>query len=143
MFSTRRSILAALGSTLPLAIGRTVRAESSIPVGPAPTLRFRSFEAALRAAVADDSTATCYRVEVGPSDLVQAGVQGCHNNRPFASFPPGYLRITRTGSEPGPTWQGVRLYVTTVDVTLTGGLSADDPSRPLDFASLPPAPVWA
>ena len=41
-------------------------------------------------------------VEVGHSEQVQAGVQGCHNDRPFAGFPAGHLRIVRTGSEPGP-----------------------------------------
>ena len=30
-----------------------------------------------------------------------------------------------------------------IDVMLTGGLSRSDPSRPLDFASLPPAPTFS
>ena len=137
---TRRLILAALGAALPFGLASRAGAASP-PVRPALTLRFRSFEEAVRAAFAT-SSATCHRVEVGASDLIQAGVQGSHNARPFAGFPTGHLRITRTGSEPGPTWQGVRLYVTTVDVTLTTGPTPHDPSRPLDFASLPAAPVW-
>ena len=51
----------------------------------------------------------CRRVEVGHSEQVRAGVQGCHNDRPFAGFPAGHLRIVRAGSEPGPVRQGVRL----------------------------------
>lgn len=79
--------------------------------------------------------------EVGHSADVLAGVQGCHNDRPFAGFPAGHLRIVRTGSGPGPVVGGVRLYVATVDVVLTGGRTADEPSRPLNFATLPAAPI--
>ena len=142
MPQTRRSILAAIGAALPFGLaGRSATAASPLP--PAPTLRFQSFEAAVRAAFAQPGdSANVRRVEVGSSSLVQTGVQGCHNDRPFAGFPTGHLRITRTGSEPGPTRQGVRLYVTTVDVTHTGGRPTGDLSRPLDFASLPAAPVW-
>jgi len=49
----------------------------------------------------------------------------------------------RTGSEPGPVRQGVRLYVSTVDVALTGGLTPGIASRPLNYASLPPAPAFS
>ena len=61
-----------------------------------------------------------------------------HNDRPFAGFPAGHLRIVRTGCEPGPVIRGVRLYVATVDVALAGGPGG----RMLDFASLPPVPVF-
>ena len=148
---SRRSLLSALGLSLPFGLGP--RAEAS--TGPAPALRFRPFEEAVREAFADlgksplaDAAgrvrmASCRRVEVGDSAQVRAGVQGCHNDRPFAGFPAGHLRIVRTGSEPGPVRRGVRLYVSTVDVALTGGPAPGVPSRPLDFASLPPAPTFA
>src|SRR4051812_41867968 len=109
---SRRSLLSALGITLPFGLG--VRAEAATsPAGPAPGLRFQPFEEAVRAAFADlHRTASanvpgharmlpCRRVEVGDSDLVRAGLQGCHNDRPFAGFPAGHLRIVRTGSGPG------------------------------------------
>lgn len=141
MNPTRRSLLAALGWTLPLGLGARAGAAAA-PA--APTLRFRPFEDAVRAAfAASDPIGTCHRVEVGPCDAVRAGVQGSHNDRPFAGFPAGHLRIVRTGSEPGPDRGGLRLYVTTVDVVRTGGLAAGDAGRPLDFASLPPAPTVA
>ena len=88
-------------------------------------------------------SSSCRRIEIGHSEQVRAGVQGCHNDRPFAGFPAGHLRIVRTGSEPGPMDRGVRLYVSTVDVALTGGLTPGIASRPLDFASLPPAPSFS
>ncbi len=138
----RRSILAALGASLPFGLGAGAGASPG-PTGPAPTLRLRSFEEALRAAFADGSSSPCRRVEVGHSDLVRAGVQGCHNDRAFAGHPAGALRIVRAGSEPGPDRQGVRLYVSTVDVVLTSGTTPGVASRPLDFASLPPAPTFA
>jgi len=143
MIHSRRSLLSAIGVALPFGLGGLARA-SSTPSGTAnaPVLRFRSFEEAVREAFAShDRTSPCRRVEVGHSELVQAGVQGCHNDRPFAGFPAGHLRIVRTGSGPGPVRGGVRLHVSTVDVVLTGGLSPAVPSRPLDFASLPPAPI--
>ncbi|MGE3818904.1 MAG: hypothetical protein AB7I30_05670 [Isosphaeraceae bacterium] len=68
-------------------------------------------------------------------------MQGCHNDRLFAGFPAGRLRIVRSGAEPGPVYQGVRLHVSTVDVALTDGLTPRGGSRPLDFRSLPPAPI--
>ena len=148
---SRRSILASLGITLPFGLGARAGASPGL-AGQAPALRFRPFEESLRAAFsasgrakAPDSTpaSPCARVEVGHSDLLRAGVQGCHNDRPFAGFPAGHLRIVRAGTEPGPAWQGVRLYVSTVDVALTGGLTAGDPSRPLDFATLPAATIVA
>ncbi len=143
MIQSRRSLLSALGLALPLGLGARVGA-SPTPAGTAPSLRLRPFEEAVREAFADlGRTSPCRRVEVGHSDLVQAGVQCCHNDRPFAGFPAGHLRIVRTGSEPGPVRRGVRLYVSTVDVALTGGLAPGSPSRPLDFASLPPAPTFS
>ncbi|MFO0799505.1 MAG: hypothetical protein U0804_18710 [Gemmataceae bacterium] len=133
MLRDRRSVLAALGLAVPFGIPARAAA-----VGPAPGLRFRSFEDAVRAAFAAPGDGP-RRVEVGHSDDVRAGLQGCHNDRPFAGFPAGRLRIVRTGCEPGPLVGGVRLYVATVDVAL-----ADGPGdRPLDFGSLPPAPVFA
>lgn len=144
MTHSRRSLLSAIGLALPFSLGSRVGA-SATPVGTAPMLRFHPFEEAVREAFADHNrTSPCRRVEVGHSEQVRAGVQGCHHNdRPFAGFPTGHLRIVRTGSEPGPVWRGVRLYVSTVDVALTGGLTPGEPSRPLDFASLPPAPTFS
>jgi len=135
MLRDRRSVLAALGLAVPFGIPARAAA-----TGPAPGLRFRSFEDAVREAFASaGSDGTPYRrVEVGHSDEVRAGLQGCHNDRPFAGFPAGHLRIVRTGCEPGPAVNGVRLYVATVDVAVVGGPGG----RPLDFASLPPAPVF-
>ena len=138
---SRRSVLSAIGAALPFGLGRWATA-SEAPAGTPPTLRLRPFEDAVRAAFATNRQASpCCRVEVGHSPEIQAGVQGCHNDRPFAGFPAGHLRIIRTGSEPGPAWQGVRLYVSTVDVAWTGGLTPGVPSRPLDFATFAPAPV--
>lgn len=153
MKQSRRSLLSALGLALPFGLGARIGASPSVPSGAAPVLRFRPFEDLVREAFADEvrdgrirpddhkPMPRCRRVEVGHSDQIRAGVQGCHNDRPFAGFPEGHLRIVQTGSEPGPIWQGVRLYVSTVDIAPTGGLPAGDPSRPLDFASLPPAPT--
>ena len=141
MNPTRRSLLAALGWTLPLGLGARAGA---VPAPAAPTLRFRPFEDAVRAAfAAGSSIGDSRRVEVGPCDAVRAGVQGMHNDRPFAGFPAGHLRIVRTGSEAGPDRDGVRLYVTTLEVARTGGLAPGDAGRPLDFATLPPAPTLA
>ena len=152
MTHSRRSVLSALGVALPFGLGAGFKAAAG-RAGDAPVLRFRSFEGAVREAFADLSLSPgddpagqafpCRRVEVGHSEQVRAGVQGCHNDRPFAGFPAGHLRLVRTRSEPGPVWRGVRLYVSTVDVAFTGGLSPDALSRPLDFASLPPAPTLA
>ncbi|QDU24068.1 hypothetical protein [Urbifossiella limnaea] len=136
MLRDRRSVLAALGLAVPFGIPARAAA-----TGPAPGLRFRSFEDAVREAFASAAAAggSWRRVEVGHSDEVRAGVQGCHNDRPFAGFPAGHLRIVRSGCEPGPVVRGVRLYVATVDVELAVGPGG----RPLDFASIPPAPVFA
>ncbi|WZO96116.1 hypothetical protein EP7_003098 [Isosphaeraceae bacterium EP7] len=152
MSLNRRSILSAIGVAIPIGLGARVSSAASA-VGPAPALRFRPFEEALSGAVADPGRTTsidlegltypCLRVEVGFSEQIQSGIQGCHNDRPFAGFPAGHLRIVRTGSEPGPVRNGVRLYVSTVDIALTGGLTPGDASRPLDFASLPPAPTFS
>jgi hypothetical protein len=149
----RRSLLSGFGLAIPFGLG--VRAvASSRPSAEAPALRFLSFEEAVREAFADaerDSDGEtsnptpvipCRRVEVGPSDLVRTGLQGCHNDRPFAGYPTGHLRIISTGSQPGPIRQGVRLYVSTVDIALCCGSMQGVPGRPLDFASLPPAPTF-
>ncbi len=144
----RRSVLAALGLAAPFGLwGRA--SGSSAAVGEPPVLRLCPFEQGVREAFATagpharDGALPCRRVEVGHSDLLRLGVQGCHNDRPFAGFPAGHLRIVRTGSEPGPVMGGVRLYVSTVDVAFTGGLAGDAPSRPLDFAALPAAATLA
>lgn len=143
MNHSRRSILSAIGLALPFGLGARLGASVS-PTGTAPELRFRPFEEAVREAFADGgSMPLCRRVEVGHSEQVQAGVQGCHNDRPFAGFPAGHLRIVRTASEPGPVWRSVRLYVSAVDVALTEGPTPGVTSRPLDFASLPPAPTFS
>lgn len=150
MNQDRRTLLSAIGLAFPF--GRALRpAGSAAPAGPPLVLRFRSFEDAVREAFATTGAPAvdagrpfpCRRVEVGHSEAIEAGVQGCHNVRPFAGFPAGHLRIVRAGSEPGPVRGGVRLYVTTVDVALTRGRDCGGPSRPLDFAALPPAPVLA
>lgn len=143
----RRSVLAALGLAAPFGFWGRADAASS-PGGP-PALRLRPFEQAVREAFASagphasDEPFPCRRVEVGHSDLLRLGIQGCHNDRPFAGFPAGHLRIVRTGSEPGPAVGGVRLYVSTVDVAHTAGRPGDALSRPLDFAALPAAATLA
>jgi hypothetical protein len=143
MNQTRRSILSVIGVALPLGIGLRLGA-SPTAAEAAPVLRFRSFEEAARTAFSERGQSSSYRrIEIGHSEQVRAGVQGCHNDRPFAGFPAGHLRIVRAGSEPGPMYRGVRLYVSTVDVALTGGLTPGVVSRPLDFASLPPAPTFS
>jgi hypothetical protein len=151
---TRRTILSAIGVALPIGLGARAGA-SATPAGKPLVLRFRPFEEALREAFAShdpsswideigsDPAIPYRRVEVGHSDQVRSGVQGCHNDRPFAGFPTGHLRIIRTGSEPGPVRQGVRLYVTTLDVALVRDLPHAAPGRPLDFASLLPAPIFS
>jgi hypothetical protein len=143
MNQTRRSILTAIGVAIPFGIGARAGA-SPAPTEAAPVLRFHSFEEAVRTALAErGQSSSCRRIEIGHSEQVRAGVQGCHNDRPFAGFPAGHLRIVRTGSEPGPMYRGVRLYVSSVDVELTGGLVPGVVSRALDFASLPPAPSFS
>ncbi len=146
MTTSRRSILSALGAALPfgLGLGASAVAAPATADGPAPTLRFRPFEDAVREAFAGPGAAgACRRLEVGGSDLVRAGLQGCCNDRPFAGFAAGRLRIVRAGFQPGPTRQGVQLYVATVDVALADGPPSAAPGRPIDFASLPPAPTFA
>ncbi len=153
MRHSRRTVLSAFGVALPFGL----RARASDPsIGPRrPVLvRFRPFEEAVRAAFAtraDGSSSQGFdgeegwigrRIEVGDSDLVRAGLQGCHNDRKFAGFPQGALRIVQTGFGPGPERGGARLYVSTVDVVLTSTLNGRTSSRPLDFASLPPAPLF-
>ncbi|QJW97049.1 hypothetical protein [Frigoriglobus tundricola] len=146
MSHDRRSVLTALGLALPLGID--TRFAPAAPVGPAPVLRLRSFEEAVREAFRSPAAALVAtegrprrRVEIGHSEEVLAGLQGCHNDRPFAGYPTGHLRIVRLSSGPGPAVHGVRLYVTTVDVALTGGRSGEFPGRLFDFARIPPAPV--
>ncbi|MBP3954473.1 hypothetical protein J8F10_04120 [Gemmata sp. G18] len=150
MTHDRRSVLATIGLALPFGIG-TRFASAVPPHGPAPVLRLRPFEEAVREAFEVGSRSLpvdvpgegrpCRRIEIGHSEGVLAGVQGCHNDRPFAGFPVAHLRIVRLGSGPGPIVHGVRLYVATVDVALTEGREGALPSRPLNFAILPPAPV--
>lgn len=138
----RRTILAAMGSLFPFGFGKRTRA-AALPEQP-PLVEFRSFEDALRKALLASkktvNTLPCCRVEVGHSDLLLSGVQGCHNDRAFAGFPIGHLRIIRIASEPGPNLGGIRLYVCTLDVVVTGGRNCGL-SRPFDFAVVPPAPV--
>lgn len=153
MNQTRRSLLFVLG-LLPFGL-RVRTAGGGHSTTPDLVLRFRSFEEAVRAAFgasggaqAHGSAETgplfpCRRIEIGHSEEAQAGVQGCHNDRPFAGFPAGHLRIIRTGSEPGRVRQGVRLYVSTVDVTVVGDRPSGIPSRPLDFSKLPAAPTFS
>lgn len=143
MFQDRRAILSAIGLALPF--GFPLRASAA--TFPVPRLRLRTFEEALREAfqseVVDPSThdshASCRRVEVGYCEGIQAGIQGCINDRPFAGFSARQLRIIRTGSGPGPTVSGVRLYVSTVDVLVVSSTKGET-GRSLDFGSLPPAP---
>lgn len=141
---SRRSLLSTLGVALPLGLGSRTLIES---VDSVPALWFRPFEEAVREAfadvdaVADGRSCPRRRVEIGDSDRVRAGLQGCHNDRPFAGFAAGRLRIVRAGSGPGPVRGGVRLYVSTVEIVLTNGLVTPVPSRPIDFSSLPPAPT--
>lgn len=139
MSHNRRSVLAAIGLALPL--GLDGRASATAPPGVAPALRLRPFEEAVREAFQAGTGVAYRRVEVGHSEAVLAGLQGCYNDRPFAGFPAGHLRIVRTGSGPGPVVSGVRLYVATVDVALTIGQNYEDSGRALDFSTLPPAPV--
>lgn len=146
MIHNRRSFLSTVGIAIPFA---PARAE---PSGTDLEVRFRPFAEAVREAFhshgsdrpfadGSDQAAPWCRLEVGESEEVRAGVQGCYNDHPFAGFPAGHLRIVRSGSEPGPARYGVRLYVWTVDVMVTGGRTSGSPGRPLDFATLPPAPV--
>lgn len=125
----RRSVITALGLALPLGLANRAAAA----VGPPPGLGFRSFEAGVR----DLRPGEVRRVEVGHCDALHAGLAGCCNDHPFAGVPAGRLRIVRTGCEPGPAVNGVRLYAAFVDVTLS-----DEPGRPFDFAALPPAAVF-
>lgn len=152
MATDRRTVLSTLACLLPFGLPALAGSRASRLVTP-PILRLRSFEDAVRSAfssvelttpvgeLARDETFRCCRIEVGHSEILQAGVQGCHNDRPFAGFPAGHLRIVRAGSQPGPEHSGVRLYISTVDVVLTSGLAYGRPSRPLDFATLPAAPI--
>src|SRR5262245_39076011 len=109
MSLSRRSILSALGVALPFGIAARARGAATGMV--APMLRFRPFEEAVREAFMDVTGCSegagahvlaCRRVEVGYCEEIRAGVQGCHNDRPFAGFPAGHLRIIRSATEPGP-----------------------------------------
>jgi len=152
MNQDRRSIMTAIGIALPFGLGPRLATATATPSVP-PVLRFQSFEVALREAfllagnvgrpeVAQYAAKDrCCRVEVGHSAVTESGIQGCHNDRPFAGFPVGHLRIVRCGFGPGPVVGGVRLYVATVDVAWTAGRDDGRLTRPLDFASLPDAAV--
>ena len=148
---SRRSLLTALGIAVPLHLASRSGAAATNPA--VATLRLHSFEEAVREAFAgagrssgqlQGQTPVTRRVEVGHCPELGAGVQGCHNDRPFAGFPAGRLRIVRCGAEPGPPRHGVRLYVSTLDITLggVGGAPPNIAGRPLDFGSLPPAPSF-
>jgi len=147
MIQDRRSVLSVLGLSLPF--GFFTRGSE---VGPPPVLRFLSFEEAVRQAFADPpppaipgpapDSPTCRRIEVGHSERLQYGVQGCENDRLFAGFPKCRLRIIRTGFEPGPVRGGARLYIATVDITLNETPLGDTPRRLLDFRLLRPAPTF-
>ena len=154
MKHNRRTLLSAFSAALPFGLGSRTGVASIANEKP-PELRFRPFEQAVRVAFAaprrihpndgaeSEDEFQGRRIEVGDSELVRAGLQGCHNDRPFAGFPRGALRIVRAGFAPGPERRGVRLYVATVDIALTDSRTDRGPSRPLDFASLPPAPTFA
>lgn len=137
----RRKVITALGLALPLALPSRLGAAQH----PVPCLRFVSVEDGLIAALRATGTRSswhgfpCVGVEVGHSDLVATGVQGCFNSQPFAGFPHGHLRIVRTSSEPGPAVGGVRLYLTTLEIAVTGGRNHAK-GQPLDFTRLPAAP---
>lgn len=137
----RRAILATLGLTVPLGLARWAGGTPPLEM-PSVALRLQAFESGVREAFRLSSPeaepSARRRVAVGHGPAVEAGLQGCVNDRPFAGFPPGGLRIVRTCSEPGPTIGGVRLYRTTVDLIRSDPAT---PGRPLDFASLPPAPI--
>ena len=145
MNQTRRSVLSAIGLVLPFGIGTRREGFSdsgrSGPRAAVPLVRGgrarRPSPATGRVVPLAAASRSATPSRSGPA------VQGCHNDRPFAGFPAGHLRIVRAGSEPGPIDRGVRLYVSTVDVALTGGLTPGIASRPLDFASLPPAPSFS
>jgi hypothetical protein len=153
MIQSRRSLLTAIGLSLPSGlVARAGRPDS--PADQPLVLRLRPFEEAVREAFAgheqvprsdvagSDEIRFRHRLEVGHSDLIRNGVQGTHNDRPFARVPARHLRIVRTAFEPGREIRGVRLYVATVDVVLTDGRPYGEPSRPLDFSTLPPAPTF-
>jgi hypothetical protein len=142
----RRNVLAALGvAAAPLGLVGRVLASPATDAG-FPVLHFRSFEDAVRGAFSHNISSKCRevpfsrRIPVGDCELLRIGIQGCHNDRPFAGFPTGRLRIIWTGSEPGPAVGGVRLYISTVEIALLDGNADNSHSRPLNFAAIPPAP---
>lgn len=142
MTTDRRTFLGILGLAAPFA----PRAVATVAGVLLPTsLRFRTFEDGVREVfpTLPDGQRTTHdlaprRVEVGCSEAVRVGLQGCVNRQPFAGHPAGALRITRTSCEPGPEVGGVWLLVTWVDVTLAPSHQSFA-GRPLDFATLPPA----
>ena len=136
----RRAALAAFGLAAPFGVGRLAGA-APLYRGGNVGIALRSFENGVREAFrlfAPADAPAWRRVAVGHSPAVESGLQGCVNDRPFAGFLPGRLRVVRTGTEPGPTIGGVRLYLATVDLIRN---DPDTPGRPFDFASLPPAPI--
>lgn len=136
----RRAMLAAFGLAVPFGFDRWAPA-TPLAKGTTVGITLRSFEDGVREAfrLFESAGAPAWRrVAVGHGPAVEAGLQGCVNDRPFAGFLPGSLRIVRTGTEPGPTVGGVRLYLATVDVIRT---DPTVPGRPFDFSCLPPAPI--
>jgi hypothetical protein len=149
MNSTRRSIISTLGLMVPIGLaGHAFGADTSVV--PTLELKFRSFEDRVREAFSEQqsdangpstlrSTELSQRIEVGYSEDVEAGLQGCYNDRSFAGFPAGCLRIVRVGSGPGSVHAGVRLHVTTVEVVLTDSQQKSSTCRPFNFAGIPAA----
>ena len=145
MPQTRRSLLTAVGTAVPLAIASQARSEAAAPTfedGPL-TVRYQKFEDAVRRAFAQpaaDGTKP-RRVEVGANELFEAGLQGCTNREPFAGFRPGQLRIVRAGSAPGPAVRGFRAYISWVELVADENPTAG--RRKVDFTANAPAPQFA
>jgi len=140
MDHNRRAILSTIGLTVPLALERWASAAPPAETS-SMVLKLQTFEGGVREAFRLSHRAgpsAKRRVAVGHGPAVEAGLQGCVNDRAFAGFPQGCLRIIQTSLEPGPTINGVRLYLATVDLMRS---NPDTSGRPLDFASLPPAPI--
>ncbi|MFO0959874.1 MAG: hypothetical protein U0800_20975 [Isosphaeraceae bacterium] len=138
---TRRNWISSTGAALPILWQG--RSPASAPELPPQAIRLRPFEESVRAAFGEaPERGSCRRIEVGDSDLVRAGVQGCHNTTAFAGFPPGQLTIVRSSAGPGPPRGGLRLYVTAVEVRWNPEHVPERSTRGLDFARIPPAPFF-